>query len=109
MEKKTLTEYDYTRKRVLVLTPRQAELLKLKEGDEASTRRKDDLQVLLETYDLNLPESENFETLGGMIVNFTEEIPSKDDSIIIDGYTINIIEVSNTKIELIELKNSSEN
>jgi CBS domain containing-hemolysin-like protein len=68
-----------------------------------------EVDYINETYDLNLPESENFETLGGMIVNFTEEIPSKDDSIIIDGYTINIIEVSNTKIELIELKNSSEN
>jgi CBS domain containing-hemolysin-like protein len=68
-----------------------------------------EVDYINETYNLNLPESENFETLGGMIVSFTEEIPSKDDSIVIEGYTINILEVSNTKIELIELKNNPEN
>ena len=67
-----------------------------------------EVDYINETYNLNLPESENFETLGGMIVSFTEEIPSKDDSIIIEGYTINILEVSNTKIELVELKNTTE-
>ena len=63
-----------------------------------------EVDYINETYNLNLPENENFETLGGMIVNFTEEIPSKDDSIIIEGYTINVLEVSHTKIELVELK-----
>jgi len=68
-----------------------------------------EVDYINETYKLKLPESENFETLGGMIVSFTEEIPSKDDSIIIGGYTINILEVSNTKIELVELKNTLDN
>jgi CBS domain containing-hemolysin-like protein len=68
-----------------------------------------EVDYINETYNLNLPENENFETLGGMIVNFTEEIPSKDDSIIIEGYTINVLEVSHTKIELVELKNITEN
>jgi len=33
-----------------------------KEGDEGSTRRKDDLQVLLETFDLNLADKEYYYT-----------------------------------------------
>ncbi len=56
-----------------------------------------------ETYKLNLPESENYETLGGMIVNHTEEIPQKEDEVRIEGFKIKIIETSNTKIELVEL------
>ncbi|MCL6294126.1 hemolysin family protein [Jejuia spongiicola] len=59
---------------------------------------------LNETYKLNLPDSENYETLGGLIVNHTEEIPAKDEIVIIDGFQFTILEVSNTKIDLVELK-----
>lgn len=54
-------------------------------------------------YDLDLEESENYETLGGLIVNFTEEIPQQGEKVIIDGNTFTIIEVCSTKIELVEL------
>jgi CBS domain containing-hemolysin-like protein len=57
-----------------------------------------------ETYKFQLPESENYETLGGFIVNHTEEIPEKNQEIKIDQFHFTIKEVSNTKIELIELK-----
>ncbi len=62
-----------------------------------------DVDYLNETYKLNLPENENYETLGGMIVNFTEGIPKQDELIKIDGITFQILEVSETKIELIEV------
>ena len=55
-------------------------------------------------YKLNLPENENYETLGGMIVNFTEGIPVKGEKVNIDEHTFTILEVSNTKIELVEVK-----
>ena len=57
-----------------------------------------------ETYKFQLPESENYETLGGFIVNHTEEIPEKNQEIKIDQFHFTIKEVSNTKIELVELK-----
>jgi len=57
-----------------------------------------------ETYKFQLPESENYETLGGFIVNYTEGIPEKNEEIKIDQFHFTIKEVSNTKIELIELK-----
>ena len=50
-----------------------------------------------------MPEDENFETLGGLIVNHTEMIPEKDDEVIIDNFKITILEVSNTKIDLVHL------
>lgn len=55
------------------------------------------------TYKLNLPEGENYETLGGLIVHHTEEIPEQGGEVVIEGFTMKILEVSNTKIELVEL------
>jgi len=63
-----------------------------------------DVDYLNETYKLNLPENENYETLGGMIVSFTEGIPKKDEVIVFQDYTFNILEVSDTKLELVEVK-----
>ena len=39
-----------------------------------------------------------------MIVNFQEEIPEKNEIVIIENYTCKILEVSSTKIELVELR-----
>ncbi|MCH4553570.1 hemolysin family protein [Aestuariibaculum lutulentum] len=63
-----------------------------------------EVDYINETYKLNLPEGENYETLGGLIVNHTEEIPAQDEVVKIDKFQFSIIEVSNTKIDLIQLK-----
>lgn len=63
-----------------------------------------EVDYLNETYKLELEENENYETLGGMIVNHTEEIPSKGEVVEMDGFTFVILEVTNTKIELVEVK-----
>ena len=63
-----------------------------------------EVDYINETYKINLPESENFETLGGLIVNHTEEIPAQNDVVKIDAFQFTILEVSNTKIDMIELK-----
>jgi len=62
-----------------------------------------EVDYINETYKLNLPESEYYETLGGLIVSHTEEIPEQGDVVHIDTVTIHIIETSNTKIEIVEL------
>jgi CBS domain containing-hemolysin-like protein len=66
-----------------------------------------DVDYINEKYDLNLPESENYETLGGMIVNTTEEIPEVGEEVRIDQFTIKILEASNKKIELVSVKVNS--
>jgi putative hemolysin len=63
-----------------------------------------EVDYLNEVYKLNLIESENYETLGGLIVNFTEEIPEQGKTVVIDHFSFHILEVSNTKIEVVELK-----
>ena len=63
-----------------------------------------EVDYMNETYKFQLPESEHYETLGGFIVNHTEEIPEKNQEISIEQFHFTIKEVSNTKIELVQLK-----
>lgn len=63
-----------------------------------------DVDYINEKYDINLPENENYETLGGMIVNTTEEIPEVGEEVMIDQFKIKILEASNKKIDLVSIK-----
>lgn len=63
-----------------------------------------EVDYINETYKVNLPESENYETIGGLIVHHTEEIPNQNEIVKIDAFQFTILEVSNTKIDMIELK-----
>ena len=63
-----------------------------------------EVDYLNETYKLDLPESENYETLGGLIVDQTEGIPEHNDVVTIGDFQFTILEVSNTKIDLVKLK-----
>ena len=60
-----------------------------------------EVDYLNKTYQLNLPENEFYETLGGLIVFNTEEIPEKNAKIEIAGYTMTIKNVASNKIERI--------
>ena len=62
-----------------------------------------EVDYLNETYKLNLPEGENYETLGGLIVDHTEEIPHQNEIVSTEKFHFKILEASNTKIELVEL------
>ncbi len=57
-----------------------------------------------EMYDLELPKSEAYETLGGLIVDHTENIPEADEIVEIENYQFIIKEVSLSKIENVYLK-----
>lgn len=63
-----------------------------------------EVDYINETYKINLPEIENYETIGGLIVHHTEEIPEQNEIVKIENFQFTILEVSNTKIDLIELK-----
>ena len=62
-----------------------------------------EVDYLNQKYDLDLPESEFYETLGGMIAYTTGEIPHKDAYIEIPPFTMKIEKVSATKLEQISL------
>jgi len=80
------------------------ELLEKKISDnEFNFSARLEVDYINETYKLDLPENENYETLGGLIVNSTEEIPKQNEKVTIDNYLFTILKVSNTKIEIVSL------
>ena len=62
-----------------------------------------EVDYLNEKYHLDLPQSEFYETLGGMIAYTTGEIPAKGERIDIPSFYLKIEKVSATKIEQIIL------
>jgi CBS domain containing-hemolysin-like protein len=63
-----------------------------------------EVDTLNEKYKLDLPESENYETLGGLIVYENEDIPEEGDTVEIEHHIFTILETSNNKIDLVHLK-----
>ncbi|MGB7843288.1 MAG: hemolysin family protein [Salinimicrobium sp.] len=63
-----------------------------------------EVDYINEAFKLNIPIGENYETLGGYILDHTEEIPPRDGIVQIDDFTFHIKKVSNTKIELVEMQ-----
>ncbi|MEM9001103.1 MAG: hemolysin family protein [Bacteroidota bacterium] len=62
-----------------------------------------EVDYINEQYKLELPDSDEYETLGGLIMNETGEIPEQDAEIRMDGFLFRILEVSNTKIDLVSV------
>jgi putative hemolysin len=68
---------------------------------EFSTRL--EVSFLNETYKLNISESDSYTTLGGFIVNYTNEIPEEGENIAIDNFEFLILEAFNNKIERVKM------
>ncbi len=67
-----------------------------------------EVDYINENYKLELPEGEEYETLGGLIVNHTGDIPEQDTEVNIENFTFKILEVSNTKIDLVSMRINTE-
>src|SRR5690606_10281971 len=53
---------------------------------------------------IQLPESNDYESLGGLIIDTLGRIPSTDEEITVDGNEIKILKRSRSKIILVQLK-----
>jgi putative hemolysin len=62
-----------------------------------------EIDFLNEKFRLNLPLSDEYETLGGFIINEIQNIPKQGEVIRIGNFVITIKEVSNTKIEMVRV------
>ena len=67
-----------------------------------------EVEYLNETYHLDIPESEEYETLGGFIVLHNEGIPTQGEVIEIPPFTFIIEACSQTKIETVRLTVNNE-
>ena len=57
-----------------------------------------------ETFDLDLPESDDYLTVGGLILNQYQSFPKLHELVSVGKYQFKIIKVTATKIELVRLK-----
>lgn len=62
-----------------------------------------EIHYLNETYDLNIPKDESYETLGGFILNHTEDIPEAGDILTIENFEIEVTKVSGSRIDQVFL------
>ncbi len=63
-----------------------------------------EIDYINEKYKLDLPVSEEYETLGGYIIHIHESIPLKDEVIASEKVVFTIDKVSNNKIELVTIR-----
>jgi len=67
-----------------------------------------EIDYLNEEYDLNIPKSEAYETLGGFIIEHTENIPEEKELIDLESFEIKILKMSGAKIDEVSLKISNQ-
>ncbi len=73
-------------------------------GNEFIFSGRVELDYITEKYKLHFPNDEETETLSGYIIKHNEDIPKLKDHIIIGNYLIDILSVSDTRIEMVKLK-----
>lgn len=62
-----------------------------------------EIERINEMFDLDLPESDDYQTIAGYIVNRLEVIPNQGEKHDIDQFTINITKKTGARLELITL------
>lgn len=69
-----------------------------------------EVDYLNEEYNLEIPKSEAYETLGGFIIEHTENIPQEKEIIKIEDFQIKILKMSGAKIDevCLELKDEED-
>lgn len=63
-----------------------------------------EIEKVNELFDLELPKSEDYQTVGGLILHHFQSIPKLHEVIRINNLSFKIIKVATTKIELVRLK-----
>ena len=66
-----------------------------------------DIELVNKKYNLTLPESDEYETIAGLILDHLEEIPQKNDVIKLEEFQFTIIKVNETAIQEVQLKVST--
>ena len=63
-----------------------------------------EVEYINEKLEIELPTSDAYETLGGLILDNVAEIPEEGKEMVLDKYYFKIIKVETNRIDLIELK-----
>ena len=63
-----------------------------------------DVEMVNKKYNLELPESDEYETIAGLLLHHFEEIPTINDVIKLEEYQFTIIKVNETTIQEVQLE-----
>jgi CBS domain containing-hemolysin-like protein len=63
-----------------------------------------EIDYLNQEYALNLPQSDEYETLAGLILNYNQSIPLIREEIEIDRFKFTILEASGSRIDKVQLR-----
>ena len=63
-----------------------------------------EIDYLNDTYKLDLPVSDDYETLAGMVLHYCESIPEQGEELTIGKYRVKILKASHMKLDEVELK-----
>lgn len=63
-----------------------------------------EIDYLNDTYRLDLPVSDDYETLAGMILHYCEDIPTEGETFNIGKYKVSILKASDMKLEEVKLE-----
>lgn len=68
-----------------------------------------EIDAINEKYQLQLPESHDYNTLNGFILQYYTDIPEEGIQLSIEGFEISILQTSETRIERVKLKRIKKN
>ncbi|MGL5938617.1 MAG: hemolysin family protein [Phocaeicola sp.] len=63
-----------------------------------------DIEKANELFNLELPKNDDYQTIGGLILNYYQSFPKANEVITVNHFKFKIIKVTETKIELVKLK-----
>jgi CBS domain containing-hemolysin-like protein len=63
-----------------------------------------EIDFINEAYNLNIPESDDYDTIAGFILHHNESIPKSNDELQMGKFKFKILKVSKTRLELIKME-----
>ena len=79
-------------------------LIEKLEEDEYNVLARIDVLLLNKDLDIDLPESDEYETLAGFVLNYFENIPEVNDEIVYERFKITIKEVDDRSVIKVNIK-----
>jgi CBS domain containing-hemolysin-like protein len=73
-------------------------------GDEYILSARLEIEKINQIFELNFPESNDYITIGGLILSYNQSFPKFHELIQIGSYQFKILKVTTNKIELVHLK-----
>ena len=66
-----------------------------------------EIEEINEKFHLDIPESDEYQTIAGYILFNLEEIPAQGESMVLDGMKITILKKSAARLELVQVDTTS--